>query len=81
MSFFGALLQVDGVRISQLYEQARWSVLTEDVDCTEEETYTFAALQVRVIQRTKLVPMGLLLCHIGRKLSPSGLRLLLSAVK
>eukprot|EP00117_Sycon_ciliatum_P046740 scpid12531/ scgid33449/ Fermitin family homolog 1; Kindlin-1; Unc-112-related protein 1 len=39
---------VDAVRISQLYEQARWSILTEDVDCTEEETYTFAALQFQV---------------------------------
>lgn len=38
--------QVDEVRITQLYEQAKWAVLTEDVDCTEEEAYAFAALQV-----------------------------------
>lgn len=39
-------LQVDEVRVTQLYEQAKWAVLTEDVDCTEEEAYAFAALQV-----------------------------------
>ena len=38
--------QVDEVRVTQLYEQAKWAVLTEDVDCTEEEAYAFAALQV-----------------------------------
>ena len=30
-----------------MYEQAKWSILTEEVECTEEEAYTFAALQVR----------------------------------
>lgn len=39
--------QLDEVRINELYEQAKWSILTENVDCTEEEAYTFAALQVR----------------------------------
>ena len=39
-------LQNDETRINQLYEQAKWSILTEEVDCTEEEAYTFAALQV-----------------------------------
>ena len=43
-------LQNDETRINQLYEQAKWSILTEEVDCTEEEAYTFAALQV--IHRT-----------------------------
>lgn len=41
------LFQVDENRINQLYTQAKWSILTEEVDCTEEEAYTFAALQVR----------------------------------
>ena len=40
--------QLDERRISELYEQAKWSILTEEVDCTEEEAYTFAALQVCV---------------------------------
>lgn len=42
--------QVDETRISELYEQAKWSILTEEVDCTEEEAYTFAALQVMNLQ-------------------------------
>jgi hypothetical protein len=40
-------VQYDAVRINQLYEQARWAVLLEEVDCTEEEMLIFAALQVR----------------------------------
>jgi hypothetical protein len=31
-----------------LYEQAKWSILSEDIDCTEEEMMTFAALQVMI---------------------------------
>jgi kindlin 3 len=34
------------VRLTQLYEQARWDLLTEEIDCTEEEMMVFAALQV-----------------------------------
>ncbi len=37
---------MDEFRIAELYEQAKWCILTEEVDCTEEEAYTFAALQV-----------------------------------
>ena len=40
--------QIDEVRINQIYEQAKWQILTEDVDCTEEEAITFAALQFQV---------------------------------
>jgi kindlin 2 len=39
-------MQFDDERINQLYEQAKWSILSEDVDCTEEEALQFAALQV-----------------------------------
>lgn len=38
--------QYDEQRIIQLYEQSKHSILTEEVDCTEEEAYTFAGLQV-----------------------------------
>lgn len=41
-------LQYDAIRINQLYEQARWAVLLEETDCTEEEMVVFAALQVTV---------------------------------
>lgn len=42
--------RLDESRIAELYEQAKWSILTEEVDCTEEEAYTFAALQFQVKQ-------------------------------
>lgn len=40
------VLKYDAVRITQLYEQARWSILLEEIDCTEEEMLMFASLQV-----------------------------------
>ena len=48
--------QVDEVRINQLYEQAKWSILTEEVECTEEEMMTFAAIQVITINDVLLSP-------------------------
>ena len=39
-------VQYDYIRINQLYEQAKWSLLAEELDCTEEEMMMFAALQV-----------------------------------
>lgn len=42
------ILQVDEVRINQIYEQAKWQILTEEVECTEEEAITFGALQFQV---------------------------------
>ena len=36
----------DQIRINQIYEQAKWSLLNEEIDCTEEEMIMFAALQV-----------------------------------
>lgn len=38
----------DAVRINQLYEQAKWQLLNEELDCTEEEMLMFAALQLQV---------------------------------
>uniref|UniRef100_A0AAQ4PSB0 FERM domain containing kindlin 1 n=1 Tax=Gasterosteus aculeatus aculeatus TaxID=481459 RepID=A0AAQ4PSB0_GASAC len=43
--FFDLNPKYDGVRITQLYEQARWSILLEQIDCTEEEMLMFASLQ------------------------------------
>ncbi|PRD26885.1 UNVERIFIED_CONTAM: Fit1 [Trichonephila clavipes] len=42
------LSEFDAVRINQIYEQAKWSILAEEIDCTEEEMMLFAALQVQV---------------------------------
>jgi hypothetical protein len=39
-------LQYDAIRINQLYEQAKWAILLEEIECTEEEMMMFAALQV-----------------------------------
>ncbi|CAJ0949715.1 unnamed protein product [Ranitomeya imitator] len=40
--------KMDAVRINLLFEQARWAVLLEEAECTEEEMMTFAALQYHV---------------------------------
>ncbi|XP_058893608.1 fermitin family homolog 1 isoform X2 [Kogia breviceps] len=44
-TFFDLNPKYDAVRINQLYEQARWAILLEETDCTEEEMLIFAALQ------------------------------------
>jgi hypothetical protein len=46
MTFFDINLKYDPVRINQLYEQAKWSILLEEMEHTEEEASLFAALQV-----------------------------------
>lgn len=47
-TFFDLNPKYDAVRINQLYEQAKWQLLNEEIDCTEEEMLMFAALQVCV---------------------------------
>lgn len=46
MSFFDINIKYDPIRINQLYEQAKWSILLEEIEHTEEEASLFAALQV-----------------------------------
>lgn len=41
--------QYDAIRVNQLYEQAKWAILLEEIECTEEEMMMFAALQVRMM--------------------------------
>uniref|UniRef100_A0A4W6F103 FERM domain containing kindlin 3b n=1 Tax=Lates calcarifer TaxID=8187 RepID=A0A4W6F103_LATCA len=45
-AFYDIEPKYDVVRLTQLYEQARWAILLEDIDCTEEEMMLFGALQV-----------------------------------
>lgn len=45
--FYDLNPKYDAVRINQIYEQAKWQLLNEEIDCTEEEMLMFAALQVR----------------------------------
>ncbi|KAG8191181.1 hypothetical protein JTE90_011865 [Oedothorax gibbosus] len=47
-SFYDLNPKFDAVRINQIYEQAKWAILAEEIDCTEEEMMLFAALQVQV---------------------------------
>lgn len=46
MNFFNLNTKYDPVRINQLYEQAKWSILLDELEHTEEEASLFAALQV-----------------------------------
>jgi len=48
LSFYDLNPKLDAVRINQIYEQARWSLLNEQIDCTEAEMYMFAGLQLQV---------------------------------
>lgn len=45
-SFYDLNPKIDSVRINQIYEQAKWQLLNDELDCTEEEALMFAALQV-----------------------------------
>ncbi|XP_070295114.1 fermitin family homolog 3-like [Salvelinus sp. IW2-2015] len=38
----------DVVRLTQMYEQARWAILLEDIECTEEEMLLFGAIQYHI---------------------------------
>ena len=46
-SFYDLNAKYDAVRINMIFEQAKWQILNEQIDCTEEEMLLFAALQVR----------------------------------
>ncbi|ALC43023.1 Fit1 [Drosophila busckii] len=58
-TFFDLNPKYDQVRINQLYEQAKWAILNEELDCTEEETLMFAGLQFQVNYQTDMQPAGL----------------------
>ncbi|XP_072518978.1 fermitin family homolog 3b [Salminus brasiliensis] len=48
----------DAVRLTQLYEQARWAILLEDNDCTEEEMMLFGALQYHIGKLSQTQEVG-----------------------
>lgn len=48
LSFFDLNPKFDRVRVNQIYEQARWQLLSEEIDSTEEEAFMFAGLQLQV---------------------------------
>lgn len=45
-SFYDLNPKYDAVRINLIYEQSKWAIMNEEIDCTEEEMLMFAALQV-----------------------------------
>lgn len=51
-TFYDLNPKYDAVRINQIYEQAKWSLISEEIDCTEEEMMVFAALQYQVQQQS-----------------------------
>ncbi|KAF3693986.1 Fermitin family -like protein 3 Kindlin-3 Unc-112-related protein 2 [Channa argus] len=59
LSFYELEPKYDVVRLTQLYEQARWAILLEDIDCTEEEMMLFGALQYHISKVSQLEPQTL----------------------
>lgn len=53
-NFYDLNSKYDGSRINQIYEQARWQILNEEIDCTEEEMMLFAALQLQVAMQANV---------------------------
>ncbi|EMP33103.1 Fermitin family like protein 2 [Chelonia mydas] len=47
-NFFDLNPKYDAIRINQLYEQSKWAILLEEIECTEEEMMMFAALQYHI---------------------------------
>ncbi|XP_078001095.1 fermitin family homolog 2-like [Glandiceps talaboti] len=47
-AFYDLDPSIDQIRINQIYEQAKWMILAEEIECTEEEMMMFAALQLQV---------------------------------
>ena len=47
-AFYDLNPREDSVRINLIYEQAKWQILNEEIDCTEEEMLLFASLQLQV---------------------------------
>lgn len=57
-SFYDLNPKYDAVRINQIYEQAKWQLLNEEIDCTEEEMLMFGALQLQInLQSAKPQPL------------------------
>lgn len=53
-NFYDLNPKYDAIRINQIYEQARWALISEEIDCTEEEMMVFAALQFQIQLQSQL---------------------------
>lgn len=47
-TFYDINPKLDAARINEIYEQAKWSILTEEIECTEMEMLMFAGLVLQV---------------------------------
>ncbi|NXA49988.1 FERM1 protein, partial [Nothocercus julius] len=65
-TFFDLNPKYDAVRINQIYEQARWAILLEEIDCTEEEMLIFAALQALNLPFKNLIFIVLFQYHVSK---------------
>jgi len=54
-SFYNLNAENDSVRVNQLYEQAKFSILSDEINCTEDELIHFAALQLQIYIQTKVM--------------------------
>ncbi|KAA3679598.1 kindlin 2 [Paragonimus westermani] len=61
-AFYDINLKYDAVRIHLLYEQARWSVLSGLLECTEDEMVVFAAYQLQAQLQSSAVRQGISPC-------------------
>jgi kindlin 2 len=50
-AFFDLNAKYDAVRINQIYEQARWSVICDHVKCSDEEMIFLAGLELHIRQQ------------------------------
>ena len=53
-SFYDLNPKYDAARINLIYNQAKYAILNEEIDCTEEEMLMFAALQVIMSSRLNM---------------------------
>uniref|UniRef100_A0AAQ4R7J7 FERM domain-containing protein n=1 Tax=Gasterosteus aculeatus aculeatus TaxID=481459 RepID=A0AAQ4R7J7_GASAC len=73
-SFFDLNPKYDAIRVNQLYEQSKWAILLEEIECTEEEMMMFAALQVKELACVSVpnpdFPVPAFNCHGMKTCSP-----------
>ncbi|KAJ8947275.1 hypothetical protein NQ318_014172 [Aromia moschata] len=61
--FYDLNPKYDAIRINQIYEQAKWQLLNEEIDCTEEEMLMFAALQ-KLVEKDSYIFLNTFSCNI-----------------
>lgn len=49
--FYDLNPKLDMARINQIYEQAKWSLLTEEIECSDSDMMMFGALQYQIQQQ------------------------------